>query len=119
MQTTKTSVHGAINMLGLAKRVKARPHPRGLPDAATLPRPGGAPDPGEVLDGRDHEVVLGREVVQLGTPGDARTLGDVPDRAPHAKPRLVGPDKMQARVEERVRGRRNRDPRKRRAERRR
>ena len=24
MQTTKTSVHGAINMLGLAKRVKAK-----------------------------------------------------------------------------------------------
>ena len=37
VQTTKTSVHGAINMLGLAKRVRAR-HPAGL-DQRGLRRP--------------------------------------------------------------------------------
>ena len=30
VQTTKTSVHGAINMLGLAKRVQVQAHPAGL-----------------------------------------------------------------------------------------
>jgi UDP-glucuronate decarboxylase len=40
VQTTKTSVHGAINMLGLAKRLKAK-DPAGL-DQRGLRRPGGA-----------------------------------------------------------------------------
>jgi hypothetical protein len=40
VQTTKTSVHGAINMLGLAKRL--RPDPAGL-DQRGLRRPGRAP----------------------------------------------------------------------------
>ena len=30
----------------------------------------------EVLDGGEHQVVLGREVVQLGTPADPGPLGD-------------------------------------------
>ena len=41
VQTTKTSVHGAINMLGLAKRL-ARAHPAGV-DQRSLWRPGSPP----------------------------------------------------------------------------
>ena len=36
----------------------------------------GSADLGEVLDGGDDQVVLGREVVQLGAAADARALGD-------------------------------------------
>ena len=44
VQTTKTSVHGAINMLGLAKRV--RPHPAGLHLGGVRRSLGASPDRG-------------------------------------------------------------------------
>ena len=42
----------------------------------------GAADLGQVLDGRDHQVVLGREVVQLGSPRHPRALADQRRRRP-------------------------------------
>ncbi len=53
VQTTKTSVHGAINMLGLAKRLQL-PDPPGL-DQRGLRRPGGPPAGGELLGQRQPD----------------------------------------------------------------
>ena len=61
----------------LAEHLEHRPR---TPPAARQPQHRGSElgpaQLGEVLDGGDDEVVLGREVVQLGAPADPGPLGD-------------------------------------------
>ncbi len=101
VQTTKTSVHGAINMLGLAKRL-TRAHLSGL-NIGSVRRSRRAPAAGRVLGPRQsdrHPLLLRRRqtlrrdaVLRLSPPAQTRHQGRAhlqhlrPAHAPERRPR--------------------------------
>src|SRR5882757_490845 len=71
VQTTKTSVHGAINMLGLAKRLKAR--------IFNTYGPRMQPDDGRVVSSFIVQTLKGDPITILGDGGQSRSFCYVDD----------------------------------------